>query len=59
VYIKYKSLILAGNLLWILKNNMSQNANDRGWFVKIKTRLITKRKRECKKRGDYIYIAKG
>jgi hypothetical protein len=38
---------------------MSQNANDRGWFVKIKTRLITKRKRECKKRGDYIYIAKG
>jgi hypothetical protein len=38
---------------------MSRNANDRGWFVKVKTRLTTKRKEECEKRRDYIYIAKG
>jgi hypothetical protein len=34
---------------------MSQNANDRGWFVVIKTKLTTKRKRECKKK-EIIYI---
>jgi hypothetical protein len=38
---------------------MSQNANDRGWFVKIKTKLTTKRKEECKKREDYIYVVRG
>jgi hypothetical protein len=38
---------------------MSQNTNDRGWFVVVKTRLTTKRKRECEKRGDYIYIVRG
>jgi hypothetical protein len=39
--------------------NMSQNTNDRGWFVIIKTRLTIKRKKECKERGDYIYVARG
>jgi hypothetical protein len=38
---------------------MSQNTNDQGRFVVIKTRLITKRKRECERRGDYIYVARG
>jgi hypothetical protein len=38
---------------------MSQDANDQGRFVKIKTKLTTKRKRECKGRGDYIYVARG
>jgi hypothetical protein len=38
---------------------MSQNTNNQGWFVKVKTRLTTKRKRECKGRGDYIYVARG
>jgi hypothetical protein len=39
--------------------NMSQNINDQGWFVKIKTKLTTKRKKECEGRGDYIYVARG
>jgi hypothetical protein len=39
--------------------NMSQNANDRGQFVEVKTRLTTKRKGECKERGDYIYVTRG
>jgi hypothetical protein len=38
---------------------MSQNINDLSRFVKIKTRLTIKRKRECEKRGDYIHIARG
>jgi hypothetical protein len=38
---------------------MSQNANDQGQFVKIKTKLTIKRKRECKEKGDYIYVARG
>jgi hypothetical protein len=38
---------------------MSQNANDRGLFVVIKTRLTTKRREEYKGRGDYIYVARG
>jgi hypothetical protein len=38
---------------------LSQNTNDRGWFVVVKTRLTTKRKRKCKRRGDYIYVARG
>jgi hypothetical protein len=38
---------------------VSRNANDQGRFVVIKTRLTTKRKGECKRRGDYIYVAKG
>jgi hypothetical protein len=38
---------------------MSQNTNDQGWFVVIKTRLTTKRRKEYKRRGDYIYIIKG
>jgi hypothetical protein len=38
---------------------LSQNTNDQGRFIKVKTRLTTKRKRECKKRGDYIYVARG
>jgi hypothetical protein len=38
---------------------VSQNTNNRGWFVIIKTRLTTKGKEKCKKRGDYIYIIKG
>jgi hypothetical protein len=37
---------------------MSQNANDQGWFVIIKTRLTIKKKKKCKKRGDYIYVTK-
>jgi hypothetical protein len=39
--------------------NISQNINDQGWFVIIKTKLITKGKKEYKKRGDYIYVARG
>jgi hypothetical protein len=39
--------------------NILQNANNQGWFVKIKTKLTTKRKRECKGKGDYIYVARG
>jgi hypothetical protein len=38
---------------------LSRNANDQGWFVEIKTRLTTKEKGECKKRGDYIYVVRG
>jgi hypothetical protein len=38
---------------------MSQNTNNRGQFVKIKTKLTIKGKEKCKKRGDYIYIARG
>jgi hypothetical protein len=38
---------------------MSQNTNNRGRFVKVKTRLTIKRKEECKERGDYIHIARG
>jgi hypothetical protein len=38
---------------------LSRNANDRGWFVVIKTRLTTKGREECKRRGDYIYITRG
>jgi hypothetical protein len=39
--------------------NISQNTNDQGWFVVIKTRLTTKGKEECKGRGDYIYVVRG
>jgi hypothetical protein len=39
--------------------SLSQNANDRGWFVVIKTRLTTKGGEECKGRGDYIHVARG
>jgi hypothetical protein len=39
--------------------SLSQNANDRGRFVVVKTRLTTKRREECKERGDYIHIARG
>jgi hypothetical protein len=38
---------------------MSQNANNQGRFVIIKTRLTTKRKEECEGREDYIYVVKG
>jgi hypothetical protein len=38
---------------------VSQNANDRGRFVRVKTRLTTKRREECEGRGDYIHVAKG
>jgi hypothetical protein len=38
---------------------VSQNANDRGWFVVVKTRLTTKRGGECKGKGDYIYVTRG
>jgi hypothetical protein len=38
---------------------MSQYINDQDWFVIIKTRLTTKRKEECERRGDYIYVARG
>jgi hypothetical protein len=39
--------------------NISQNTNDQSRFVRIKTRLTTKRKRECEGRGDYIHVARG
>jgi hypothetical protein len=39
--------------------NISQNTNDQGWLVKIKTKLITKRKEEYKGREDYIHVARG
>jgi hypothetical protein len=39
--------------------NISQNTNDQGWFVVIKTRLIIKRREKCKERGDYIYVIRG
>jgi hypothetical protein len=38
---------------------MSQDANDQGRFVEIKTKLTIKRKREYEKRGDYIYVVRG
>jgi hypothetical protein len=38
---------------------ISRNANDRGRFVVIKTKLTTKGRKECKGRGDYIYVARG
>jgi hypothetical protein len=38
---------------------MLQNTNDLGWFIKIKTRLTTKEREECKRRGDYIYVVRG
>jgi hypothetical protein len=38
---------------------MSRNANDRGRFVRVKTRLTTKGRGECKGREDYIYVARG
>jgi hypothetical protein len=43
----------------VLGGIVSQNTNDQGWFVVIKTKLTTKGKRECKEREDYIYIARG
>jgi hypothetical protein len=46
-------------LLFYVKTILSQNANDRGWFVIIKTRLTIKRKEGCKERGDYIYVVRG
>jgi hypothetical protein len=39
--------------------NMSQNTNDQGQFVVIKTRLTTKRREEYKRREDYIYVIRG
>jgi hypothetical protein len=38
---------------------MSQNTNDRGQFVIIKTRLTIKRREECKGRRDYIHVVRG
>jgi hypothetical protein len=38
---------------------LSQNANDQGRFVRVKTRLTIKRKKECEGRGDYIHVARG
>jgi hypothetical protein len=38
---------------------MSQNANDRGRFVVVKTRLTIKGREECEGRGDYIYVVRG
>jgi hypothetical protein len=38
---------------------LSQNANDQGRFVVIKTRLTTKKREKYKKREDYIYVVKG
>jgi hypothetical protein len=38
---------------------MSQNTNDQGQFVRVKTKLTTKRKRECERKRDYIHVAKG
>jgi hypothetical protein len=38
---------------------MSQNTNNQGQFVVIKTRLTTKGKEECEGRGDYIHVARG
>jgi hypothetical protein len=38
---------------------MSQNTNDQDQFVIIKTKLTTKKREECKKKEDYIYITKG
>jgi hypothetical protein len=49
------SCLDSGNLVHI----MSRNANDRGRFVVIKTRLTTKEGEECKKREDYIHVARG
>jgi hypothetical protein len=42
-----------------LRSELSQNANDLGWFVIIKTKLTTKEKKECKRREDYIHIIRG
>jgi hypothetical protein len=39
--------------------NILQNTNDRGRFVIIKTRLTTKKRKECEKRGDYIHVTRG
>jgi hypothetical protein len=38
---------------------MSQNTNDCGRFVKVKTRLTIKRKEKCKRKGNYIYVVRG
>jgi hypothetical protein len=38
---------------------MSQNTNDQGWFIVIKTKLTTKRRKECKGKEDYIYVVRG
>jgi hypothetical protein len=45
--------------VFVYKRVLSQNTNDQGRFVKIKTKLTTKGKRECGRRGDYIYVIKG
>jgi hypothetical protein len=39
--------------------NILRNTNDCGLFIIIKTRLTIKGKEECKKRGDYIHVARG
>jgi hypothetical protein len=39
--------------------NMSQNTNDRDWFIVIKTRLTTKEREEYEEREDYIYVTRG
>jgi hypothetical protein len=51
----YLAVIVQSLNDWLL---LSQNTNDRGRFVIIKTRLTTKGKEECKRRGDYIYVIK-
>jgi hypothetical protein len=38
---------------------LSRNANDQSRFVKVKTRLTTKGKGECKSRRDYIHVVRG
>jgi hypothetical protein len=42
-----------------IARGVSQNTNDRGRFVIVKTRLTTKRRKKCEERGDYIYAARG
>jgi hypothetical protein len=54
-----KSITLNRKSGTFIRIKVTQNANDRGWFVVIKTRLTTKGRRECKEKGDYIHIIKG
>jgi hypothetical protein len=51
--------VIAFNINKTRKTLLSQNANDRGQFVIIKTKLTTKGREECKEKRDYIYVARG
>jgi hypothetical protein len=52
-------LVFSAKLAIFKDKLVSQNANDQGRFVVVKTKLTTKGGGECEKRGDYIHVIRG